>query len=251
MNLPFLLFACQQPVERLAYCKAAGLNCVVDVNQGGDLLAWIAESKRLGLYRIHTPTSAPAVDAADPLCLAWSYVDEPELHNLTPAALLTQRALYAQYSKPWFLNLDGSRLAGIQSPPGTPTQQDYAAFGTVADWLCQDVYPVSGWNNAIPIDSHVRCDAALQRIAGSKPRFAYVETCAQNLGWLHNPDGGRAPTPAEFDTQMESLSRLGLSGIGFFTHRQPSANGNPPWSPWNVPPEIQARIGWWCRQLSN
>jgi len=135
----FLLFACQQPIERLAYCKAAGLNCVVDVNQGGNLDAWIAEAKRLNLWRIHAPSSNPAADAADHQCLAWAFVDEPELHGLKPADLIAIKAPYASYDKPWLMNVDGSRLSGIQSPPGTPDQATYGQMLALADWGAQDV----------------------------------------------------------------------------------------------------------------
>jgi hypothetical protein len=260
LQLPgFLLFACQQQTQRLPYLRPMGLNAVVDIDQteGQDpakFAAWVQATRDQKLFRIHFPrdiTNPQAKvnqeDAADPLFLGWSFMDEPDLHSKTPGDMLSLRAPFQAYNKPWFGNFDGSRLAGIQKPAGTPDPATYQQFVSLCDIACEDVYPIAGWQGNIPIDSHVPCYNALRQYAGpDMPLMAYVETCVQNLPWL--PANQRGPTVAEFDAQMEILSRLPLRGIGFFTNSQPG-NGKP-YSCWNVPADIDARIGEWCWYLS-
>jgi hypothetical protein len=265
-SFPFLLFACQQQTQRLPYLRPMGLNAVVDIDQTegqspDKFDKWVQATRDNNLYRIHGPRDPDPdspinkQDAEDPLFIAWSFMDEPDLHSLSPQDLLAKRAPFSRYGKPWFGNFDGSRLAQIQNPPGTPTPPVYQQLVALTDIACEDVYPVSGWDNNIPIDSHVPCYNALKQYAGpSRPLMAYVETCVQNLPWL--PPSQRGPSPAEFDAQMEILSRFaslpgyGLQGIGFFTNSQPTAGPPPkPYSCWNVSPQIDARIGEWCRRL--
>ena len=260
-SIPFLLFACQQPIERLEYLRPMGLNCVVDIDQtqGADPLkfaAWVAETRNRGLYRIHAPRDPNAAeasnqaDARDPLFLGWSFMDEPELHSLQPADLLAKRAPFETYGKPWFGNFDGSQISGLQVKPTTPTPAVYQQLVALCDIVSEDVYPVSGWGLSIPLDSHVLCQQSLLSYAGPvRPRMAYVETCFQNLSWL--PGGGRAPTAAEFDAQMAMLASsylpMGLNGIGFYAARQQGAGMA--YSSWAVAADVQAQISLWCRHL--
>jgi hypothetical protein len=207
----FIVAVCQQPATSFLDWKALGVNTLVDVPQNHDAAAWRDAANAAGLWQIRAPIGDLATDAKDPRLLAWSHDDEPDLKKTDPAILAANRAKLGGNLKPWFLNVDGSRLLGIQD---TVSRDTYTRLFATADLLCSDIYPVSGWDNNIPLESPGRATDRLVDWGGRKPVLQYVEFGYQGLENL--PGGGHAPSPAEFKLQVRQAVARKCRGIVLF-----------------------------------
>lgn len=217
----FVIAVDQQPTSLLEQWKVLGCNTVWGIGQGEDKAAWVKEANRLGLYQVRPPVGDPAIDCTNPYLLAWMHADEPDLHGVTADKLAANRDAPDKAATvrtvPWVVNLSGGLLGALVKPSDFHVAPpDYKALCACADWLSQDFYPVAGWNLEPGADLFMpyRLTKQLQRDNPGKPVFVYVEFSKQNLQFL--PNGGRAPTAAEFKVQVYAARKSGAKGIILF-----------------------------------
>jgi hypothetical protein len=208
----FLLAVCQQPAESLAGWKAIGINCVVDVPQDNDPIAWRDEANRLGLWQIRAVIGDPKLDAQQPFLFAWDHDDEADAKGEHPDVLQAEHDATAGLGVPWFGNFSGGYVLGWQGAIGNQTS--YAGWLNACEIVSSDIYPVSGWDNNVPLSEPFRCFSRLRAWTGGKPQFIYIEASKQNLSWLTN--GGRAPTKDEFTYLLRSARAIGARGVILF-----------------------------------
>ncbi len=166
-----------------------------------------------GLHMIRAPLADLAADAAkhatDGLLLAWAQMDEPDANGGLSGKVSALHSRYAALTAivnhpPIYLNVGGSDLL-ITNQPYT------MAFGN-ADWVADDIYPVSGFLD----DKLMRGDLTLvgqvldrfQETAPGKPRFAWIET--------NNILGMGDPTPAQVRGEIWIAIIHGARGILYF-----------------------------------
>lgn len=217
----FIIAVDQQPVSLQEQWQVLGCNTYWGIGQGEDQAAWVRNANRLGMYQVRAPVGDPAIDASNPLLLAWLFDDEPDLKGVIAAKLKAIRAgpdkAATVRSVPWALNFSGGLLSGLVKPSAVPVAPpDYPALCAQADWLSQDFYPVAGWNLAPGADLFMpyRLTKQLQRDNPGKPVFVYVEMSKQNLQFL--PNGGRCATVHEFKVQLNAARKAGVKGIILF-----------------------------------
>lgn len=217
----FIIAVDQQPISLQEQWKVIGCNTLWGIGQGEDQAAWVREANRLGMYQVRAVVGDPAIDAANPLLLAWLHTDEPDLKGIPASKLKADRAgpdkAATVRSVPWAVNFSGGLLGGLVKPSAVPVAPpDYPALSAQAEWVGQDFYPVSGWNLAPGADLFMpyRLTKQLQRDNPGKPVFVYVEMSKQNLQFL--PNGGRCATPSEFRLQLHAARKAGVKGIILF-----------------------------------
>lgn len=207
--------------------KARGVNTLVGWEQQGtdaqgnptvSIDQWSQAATNAGLYMMRQPRDGAAIanDAADPNVIAYLQPDEPDGRGIGPDVLT---ANYAQWQaggggKPVLLNFDGSRVLGMQ---GTLKQADYQAMAAGADWLAQDIYPVTGWNSPNDLKMVGRATSTLSGWVNPKPVFAYIETSNQRLFSATNPEWNvRGPTSSEMRFEIWDALIHGAKGVMYF-----------------------------------
>lgn len=234
---PFIIGVEQQPVENFAMLRDLGINTLVRIPMGSDPSVWVAEANRYGFWQIRQVVGPPAVDAGNPLLLAWTYDDEPDLKKIPPAVLQAQRLAAANTVRqvPWHVTLSGGLILNLV--PGGPDEATYRKYLAAADLVASDIYPVAGWNNQVSLYSPGRC---VDRLAswGAVPtsQIVYVECARQNNAWLKNPDGGRCVTPAELRLIAGQAIRRQCRGIVYFSWSETDKTS------FNVPPDVQREM---------
>lgn len=245
---PFIIGIEQQPVENFAMLRDLGINTLVRIPAGSDPGQWAAEANRLGFWQVRQVIGSPAVDAGNPLLLAWTYDDEPDLKKIPPAVLLAQRDAAARIANPvrqvpWHVTLSGGLVLGLVA--GGPDEATYRRYLATADLIGSDIYPVAGWNDQISLYSPGRC---VDRLAswGAVPtsQLMYVECARQNNAWLKNPDGGRCVTPQELRLIAGQAVRRQCRGIVYFSWSETDKTS------FNVPPAVQWEMQRFNRELS-
>jgi hypothetical protein len=232
MNMPqdyfplgvFYQPAVAQGTTSFAGWKGRGINTLIGYeNQGGTVSIdnYSTAAMNAGLYMIREPRDDPTQDS-EPNLIGWLQPDEPENRGLSADDL---QATYNNLKsinpgRPVLLNFDGSHLvSGFANYPwGLPRTQDQnAPYAAAADWLSQDVYPVTGWNYPQGIGVSGQATATLKQWYG-KPTFAYIETSHQRLFTGSNPQWGeRGPTAAEFRGEVWDAIIRGANGILYFS----------------------------------
>jgi hypothetical protein len=205
--------------------KGRGINTLIGYeSQSGQVSIddYTAAAASAGLYLIREPRTDPSTDT-EPNLIGWLQPDEPENRGIDPQALQDQ---YAQLksinpSRPVLMNFDGSHMVnGYKGFSfGSPKAQvDYAPYIQAADWVAQDIYPVTGWLNPAAIGVSGAATATLKTWSGGKPTFAYIETSQQRLFSASHPDWpARGPTPDEFRGELWDAVIHGANGIFYFT----------------------------------
>jgi hypothetical protein len=128
-------------------------------------------------------------------------------------------------SRPVMVNFDGSRIVGWQ---GGLTQASYTPYIKASDWVAQDVYPVTGFNNPSALgivgqavstlkNWSVITDPVTGVPAAPKPTFAFIETSNQRLFSNTFPEWAeRGPRPAEMRAEIWDAVIHGARGIFYF-----------------------------------
>ncbi len=218
MNQPnFIVGVEQQPEELFGMWKSLGINTLSGIAQGRDPVAWVKAANAAGLYQIRPPVGDPSVDAGNPLLLAWSFPDEPDLKKIPVADLKAMKdaTIPSQVVRevPWRMNLSGGYV--LQLVSGGPTDQQYTAYLELADWVSHDLFPVAGWNGAIPLFSPTACIEKLRKLdPWNKPHLMYIECARQGLANL--PNGGRSPTVAEMKLLIHQARKAKCKGMIYF-----------------------------------
>jgi hypothetical protein len=237
----FVIGAWYQPMSSFPKWKARGINTMMGFEAESikvPFATWHDALAAQGLYAIRKPQGELAADAKDSRLLAWKFDDEPDLGDKRgkpgsdPASL---QQLYAQYKAaapqmPVYINLSGGDVRGAWQHGGAARAHS-AAYSGAADWISQDLYPITGWARPdwIDLSLPVAMPAAkepdrytvgwtidaLRDLSEGKPQFAIIECSNQNLNWL--PAAKRRGVSAdEFRGQLWHAIIHGAVGIGYF-----------------------------------
>ncbi|HET6586083.1 MAG TPA: hypothetical protein VFG69_21645 [Nannocystaceae bacterium] len=231
-----------QPAYTMADWQGIGLNTMLEIPQGEDAGEWDDEARRLGMAMIRPPIGDPASDIGRTDLLAWMLPDEPDVEANNGPCGGNCVSLIQSMSSSWraidpdraiFVNVAGPNVLLSSScdycnGPGDDPPQDgcypdndecYPAIFATADWISEDIYPVTGW---LPSEQ-MRADItvvgrALDRMRAwtDKPRFAIIELSDQRLGF--DGTGNRAPTAAEYRAEIWHAIIHGAHGIFYFPH---------------------------------
>jgi hypothetical protein len=216
--------AVAQGTTSFAGWKGRGINTLIgyeNQNQTVSIDDYTAAAANAGLYLIRQPRDDPSQDSEWNI-IGWLQPDEPENRGISADDL---QATYNNLksinpSRPILLNFDGSHIVSgfANFPWGLPrTQEQNAPYAAAADWLAQDVYPVTGWNYPQGIGVSGQATATLRQWYG-KPTFAYIETSHQRLFTGSHPEWGeRGPTAAEFRGEVWDAIIRGANGILYFS----------------------------------
>ena len=213
--------------------KGRGINTLVGYEAQGTIPIedYTAAAASAGLYLIREPSADPTRDT-DPNVIAWLQPDEPEDTNHTAAELqdtysqlqVANATLIANGAlsspRPVLINFAGAHMVGgygglnWASPKGLSV---YGPYIQAADWVAQDIYPVTGWNQPNQLGV---VGAATAKLSGwsNKPTFAYIETSNQRLFSNSNPETfERGPTPSEVRFEVWDAIIHGARGIFYFS----------------------------------
>ena len=205
-----------------------GVNTLVGHETQGtvNIADYDTQAVAAGLKLIREATNTPATDTS-PNVIAWMLhnADEPEDNpNITPAQLNAEYTALkaANPTRPILMNFAGAHM--INGFAGhtwaTPlTQADYAPFLASADWVAQDVYPVTGWikTDSPSLAAPGFATSVLRNWSGNKPAFTYIETSNQRLLTNDYPQfRERGVTPAEFRAEVWDSIIQGTRGIIYF-----------------------------------
>lgn len=218
----FLIGVWQQPNDSFAKWRARGVNTIVDdlwLQTSDSFSSWEQDLACQDLFAIRPPEQPLSQENADPRLLALAQQDEPDSSN-TPASQV--QALYEQWkagvpSKPVFVNFSSGNiyehldnLASLQTA--------YSGWIAGADWISEDIYPVSGYNRPDWIDLSETANPPtgfvedlLQQWSSGKPQFAFIETSNQSGAATY-----RAPTADEFRGEVWDAIIHGAHGIFYY-----------------------------------
>jgi hypothetical protein len=210
----FVIGVFSPPIGDMGAWRARSANTVVGYEREGGRVTmdeWIAVARRHGLFTIRPPHDDLATDLADPYLLALMHGDEPELKGLEPAVLATEYAAWKKSapSLPVFLNISGGNLLFRKTP-----REQYQAYFKAADWIANDFYPVTGWNQPTWLPRVGQAVDLCRELSDGKPQFAFIETSSQQLAWL--PKNSRGPTADEVRAEIWDAVIHGVRGIIYF-----------------------------------
>jgi len=210
-----------QPTFNFARWQSRGCNTLIRVPDGHDIDVWTREANRLGLYMVREPRPNPADDLGETLLLAWSQADEPDIRGRPTreeAQALYDRLKGTDPNRPVIINFSGGVVLKLQTGTGCAGPGDltgdptcYPAYIAAADWISNDIYPVTGWNRP---DRLTWVGQAIDKLRGwseSRPQFAYIETSSQRF-----ISGHRGVTPDEFRAEVWNAIIHGARGIWYF-----------------------------------
>ena len=209
----------QQPTNSFNKWKSRGVNTLMGVPMGNDADAWATSAINNNLYQIRQPRLDISLDVNDPTLLAWMHEDEPDYRKTPPATLAADYAAYKAIdpAKPVLVNFSGGNL--LQGTPGRAAYEEYMAS---ADWISNDIYPITGWDNpewidySLPAAERRNPATAVDRLrqwSGGKPQWAVIESSNQNLSWV--PDS-RGVTREELRGQLWQSIIHGAKGVVYF-----------------------------------
>lgn len=224
-----------QPVENFDLWKSRGVNTVVDFAGGSQLLeTWNAAAVSRGLYMIRAPRADATKDVNEKYLLAWSHTDEPDYKGIAPSTLQTDYNHLKKIdpNRPVYVNFAGTQ---VLNPYDLVNKPQYQQYMQAADWVANDIYPITAWNHPEWIDFSKKLNPAdlynatgqrmnpgivedtLRNWSGGKPQFAYIETSWQDL---NSPAAAnRGVTPAEFRGEVWDAIIHGAHGITYFPQR--------------------------------
>lgn len=232
-----------QPSSNFDLWKSRGVNTVVDFfpdpgqtvpQQQASLEQWNTAAVQRGLHMIRAPRANPASDINEKNLLAWSQPDEPDFKNINAGTLT---ATYTALKKidpqrPVYLNVAGSKvMTPYYAGDGTP----YKNYAKAADWVANDIYPITAWNHPEWIDFSKPLKSndiyngtgkrlnpgtvidVLRKWTGGKKQMAYIETSWQDL--TGPTASSRGVTPGELRGEVWDAIIHGAKGITYFPQR--------------------------------
>lgn len=229
-----------QPAWAMQRWADIGCNTMLGVPQGHDVREWDAQARQLGLSMIRRPAGDPAEDLGRTDLLAWALPDEPDvLANNEPCGgncLELSESLSARWrrvdpTRKIFVNVAGPNVllrwacdycnGPGDEPPSSEcfvdNDQCYPRILAAADWISQDIYPVTGWLPSMRLRDDVTVvGQALDRLREwtDKPLFAIIELSDQRLGF--DGTGVRGPTADEYRAEVWHAIIHGARGIFYF-----------------------------------
>jgi hypothetical protein len=113
-------------------------------------------------------------------------------------------------ARPVFLNISGGNLLFNKTPRAT-----YQQYFASADWIGNDLYPVTGWNQPTWLPRVGQAVDQCRQLSQGKPQFAFIETSQQRLAWT--PNGTPGVTPAQLRVEIWDAVIHGAKGIIYFS----------------------------------
>ena len=236
----FLIGVWQQPNDSFAKWRSRGVNTIVDdlwLQTSDSFSTWEQDLACQDLYAIRPPEQPLNQENADPRLLALAQQDEPDSAG-TPASVV--QSLYAQWkagapAKPVFVNFSSANI--YEHLGDLPSlQAEFSGWIAGADWISEDIYPVSGYNRPDWIDLSETADPPtgfvedlLQQWSSGKPQFAFIEASNQSGAATY-----RAPTADEFRGEVWDAIIHGARGI-FYYPQAPNVDDA-------VPPDLVAEM---------
>jgi hypothetical protein len=217
----FLIGVYMQPVESFDTWKARGINTLVGYESRSGQVSnrqWSEAATGKGFDYIRRPPKDAtreelAADAKDPRLLAWMHHDEPDVKKppTDPKELAADYARWKEAAprKPVFINFSGGNVLDLRA-----SREMYLAYMRSADWIANDIYPVTGWNQPGWL---WKVGAAVDRLrvwSGGKPQYCFIETSNQRLPWT--PRTTRGVTAAEFRAEVWHAVIHGVRGVIYF-----------------------------------
>jgi hypothetical protein len=210
----FIIGVWSPPARDLAAWKTRGANTAVGYESESNTVSmdqWIAAARRQGMFTIRRPHKDIADDLNDPSLLAFLQMDEPDQRGIDPEVLLDQ---YGDWKKrapgiPVFLNVSGGHLLFRKTP-----RETYEQYFRAADWIGNDFYPVTGWNQPTWLPRIGQAIDLARELSDGKPQFAFIETSNQQLAWT--PKNTRGVTPGELRAEIWQAIVHGAGGIIYF-----------------------------------
>jgi hypothetical protein len=211
---PFIIGVWYPPAASMPVWKARGVNTVIGYEHESQKVSmdeWTDAAAGQGLFMIRQPRMKVEDDLNEPYLLAWMQIDEPDLKGVGPPVLAER---YGQWKKdapkmPVFLSVSGGGVLFRKTPRVT-----YQQYLESADWIANDFYPVTGWNQPTWIPRLGQAVDLCRTISGGKPQFAFIETSSQQLAWM--PRETRGVTPAELRAEIWEAVIHGVKGIVYF-----------------------------------
>ena len=216
---PFVIGVWSQPYWSFDKWKARGINTVVGYESLSGTVSvekFSDEAVKRGLYMIRHPNADPTKDKNQKNLLAWMENDEPDYHNTDPKILAAQYASLKKVDpkKPVFVNFSGSSaLWGY----GGKKEADYDKWIASADWISNDLYPITAHNRPSALDAPGKAAALLAQWSGGKRQFAVIEASDQQLPGRQLPYPG--VTPDQFRAEVFNAVISGATGIIYFPQR--------------------------------
>jgi hypothetical protein len=212
---PFIIGVWCQPTRNFPVWKARGLNALVGYESESNSVSldqWSDAAARNGLWMIRQPKSSAREDRDTPYLLAWMQQDEPDVHSTAGNELnkLYEDLKAVESTRPIFLNISGGNLIFNKTPRST-----YQKYFGAADWIGNDLYPVTGWDQPTWLPRVGEAVDMARTISGGKPQFAFIETSQQRLGWT--PKNTPGVTPAQLRVEIWDAVIHGVKGIVYFS----------------------------------
>jgi hypothetical protein len=175
---------------------------------------WNGAAVGNGLFMVRQPRANLKDDEGEDYLLAWMQPDEPDQKKIDPADLQAQYKLWKQNApnRPVMLNVSGGDLLFKKT-----SKAKYEEYFAAADWIGNDFYPITGWNQPTWIPRMGQAIDQCREISGGKPQFAFIETSNQQLAWL--PKDVRGVTPGEMRAEVWFAVIHGAKGIIYFTQQ--------------------------------
>ena len=223
-----------QPTSSFDLWKSRGVNTVIGFyNKPADMAAFNQAAVSKGLWMIRNPRANPADDLHQPNLLAWAHADEPDINRVPSATLAAEYAAWkaADPSRPVIVNFSGQNA---QYQADGLTDAIYQQYSQSADWISNDVYPITAWNHPDWIDKNAKLNLRnpannggvpfnpgnsvdkLRAISGGKKQLAYIETSFQNIG-KGPAKNARGATAAEVRGETWDAIIHGARGIVYFS----------------------------------
>jgi hypothetical protein len=213
----FLIGVWYQPASSFTAWQVRGINTLFGYESEGNSVSvddWNAAAVGNGLFMVRQPRANLRDDADEEYLLAWMQPDEPDQKKIDPEDLQTQYKLWKQTAanRPVLLNVSGGDLLFKKT-----SKAQYAEYFKAADWIGNDFYPVTGWNQPTWIPRMGQAVDQCRQISGGKPQFAFIETSNQQLAWL--PKTVRGVTAGELRAEVWHAVIHGVKGIVYFTQQ--------------------------------
>jgi hypothetical protein len=211
---PFIIGVWSQPSRSFAVWKARGVNTLVGYESESNTVSldqWCNSAEFNEMWMIRQPRPIPSDDRDEPYLLAWMLQDEPDVHNTPPEELKSvyRRLHTVDPARPVFLNISGGNLLFNKTPRAT-----YQQYFASADWIGNDLYPVTGWNQPTWLPRVGQAVDQCRQLSQGKPQFAFIETSQQRLAWT--PNGTPGVTPAQLRVEIWDAVIHGAKGIIYF-----------------------------------
>lgn len=211
---PFIIGVWYPPAASMPLWKARRINTVIGYEHQSTQVSideWSGAAVSNGLFMIRQPRATLADDLKQPNLLALMHIDEPDLKKVDPPVLAD---LYAQWKKdaprlPVFLSVSGGGVLFRKTP-----RVVYQQYMDSADWIANDFYPITGWNQPTWIPRLGQAVDLCRTLSGGKPQFAFIETSSQQLAWM--PKETRGVTPGELRAEIWNAIIHGVKGIIYF-----------------------------------